>query len=539
MSTAEAAVESLIRHGIDTVYALPGLHNDPLFDAFHGARDRLRVIHPRHEQGAAYMALGAALVTGKPQVFAVVPGPGFLNTTAALLTAYGANAPVLGLIGQIPQSEIDRGHGHLHEIRDQLGLASHLAKYTGRITAPYEAPLKVRDALRSACSGRQRPAILECAMDVWEQRGAVAFPTDLPAPLDRAPVDQAAVEAAAKVLGAARRPVIVVGGGAVEASDAVLALAEMLEAPVISYRKGRGVVPTGHRLAANMPIGHRLWKDADAVLAIGTRLLVQQGGWGLDSDLAVVRIDIDAEEPARMVRPRVSLVGDARDYCEAWLAALPAHNRPRESRDGEMDAHRAFLAERLSRLEPQVSYLNAIRAALPENGVFIEDVTQLGFASRLAFPVDRPRTFLSPGYQDNLGWAYGTALGVKAARPDLPVVCVAGDGGFMYQASELATAVQHGIGVVVVVFDNALFGNVRRIQQEKFGGRYLSSDLHNPDFAAMARSFGMAAHRCDTPEALGAALTQAFADGGPALIHVPCGEWPSPWDMILMPKVRG
>ena len=172
MTTAEATVETLLCHGIDTVFALPGLHNDHLFDAFYSAGNRLRVIHPRHEQGSAYMALGAALATGRPQVFAAVPGPGFLNASAAVLTAYGMNAPVLGLIGQIPQVEIDRGHGHLHEIHDQIGMAAHIAKFTGRIGAPHEAPGLVSRARAAATSGRQRPAILECAMDVWPKRGA-------------------------------------------------------------------------------------------------------------------------------------------------------------------------------------------------------------------------------------------------------------------------------------------------------------------------------------------------------------------------------
>ncbi|MGH6981787.1 MAG: thiamine pyrophosphate-binding protein, partial [Stellaceae bacterium] len=140
MTTAEAATQALLAHGIDTVYGLPGTHNDDLFDAFHEARGRLRFIHTRHEQGGAFMALGAALVTGQPQVFSVVPGPGLLNAGAAILTAQAMNAPIVGLIGQIPQREIDRGHGYLHEIRDQLGLARHIAKFAARIDSAADAP---------------------------------------------------------------------------------------------------------------------------------------------------------------------------------------------------------------------------------------------------------------------------------------------------------------------------------------------------------------------------------------------------------------
>ncbi|MGH3183914.1 MAG: thiamine pyrophosphate-binding protein, partial [Streptosporangiaceae bacterium] len=219
MTAAEAVVESLIRHGIDTLYALPGVHNDPLFDAAQQAEGRFRVLHPRHEQASAYMALGAALVTGRPQAFAAVPGPGLLNTAAALLTAYGMCAPVIALAGQIPSFAIDRGYGHLHEIHDQLGLLRHLTKHAARITAPYEAPHLVAEAVRAATSGRPRPVALECGLDTWGVAGPVVFPpvTDPVVP----PVDGVAVRRAAEILGAAKRPLIVVGAGALDAGAEV------------------------------------------------------------------------------------------------------------------------------------------------------------------------------------------------------------------------------------------------------------------------------------------------------------------------------
>ncbi len=535
MTTAEATIESLVRHGIDTLYAVPGVHNDHLFDAAHRASDRFRVIHARHEQTAAYMALGAALVTGRPQAFAVVPGPGLLNASAALLTAYGMGAPVVALVGQIPSFAIERGHGHLHEIPDQLGLLRHLTKYAARIRAPHEAPLLVAEAIRSARSGRQRPVALECAIDTWGESGPVAFPPIEP-PLVP-PVDMAAVERAAGILGKAERPLVVVGGGAIDAAPEVQRVAEMIEAPVASFRRGRGVLPTTHRLAISFTEGHRLWQHADAVLAIGTRLYWQESNWGVDASLPVVRLDIDPDEPARFRPPACALVGDAATVLRALLAVLPQHNRPRTAAD--IGSVRAWFTERLGRLEPQLSFLRSIRAALPDDGIFVEDVTQLGFVSRLALPVTRPRTFLSPGYQDNLGWAYGAALGAQAALPGRKVLAIAGDGGFLYQASELATAVRHRLPVVVVVFDDGAFGNVRRIQAEQSGNRLIGCDLANPDFVAFARSFGAAAFRADTPPALEQALREAFALNSPALVHVKVGEMPSPWDMILLPRVRG
>lgn len=538
MSTAEATVETLLRHGLDTVYALPGLHNDPLFDAFYHAADRLRVIHPRHEQTAAYMALGAALATGKPQAFAVVPGPGLLNAGAALLTAYGMNAPVIGLIGQIPQADIDRGHGHLHEIHDQLGLMRHITKWAERIRGPQEAPGLVSQAVWQATSGRPRPVALECALDTWARRAEVTLPAAaIPLPPDT--IDDEAIETAAKILGNAERPILVLGGGAQDASAEVIAIAELLEAPVSSYRRGRGVIPSSHRLAVDMPIGHRLWKEADAVLAIGTRFFIQNGNWGIDDGLKVVRIDIDPDEPDRFAKPDIALIGDSAAQLRALIAALPRHNRKRPSRAAELEGHRDWFAGRLSRLEPQVSFLKAIRAALPEDGIFVDEVSQMGFASRVALPIEKPRTYLSPGYQDNLGWGFGTALGAKAAMPDRKVLAIAGDGGFLYQMGELATAARHDIAVVVVVFDNGAFGNVKRIQQERYGNRLIASDLHNPDFMKLADSFGITSFKASDARQLEDALHKAFSLNAPALVWVPHGDVPSPWDLIMMPKVRG
>ncbi len=283
MSTGEATTAALIAHGLDTVYALPGVHNDHLFDAFHRAGDALRVVHTRHEQGAAYMALGAALATGKPQAYAVVPGPGLLNSGAALLTAYGMNAPVLAIIGQIPHATIGRGLGQLHEIRDQAGIIARLVDHSAHIHAPAEAPEKVAKAIAamrqgSKRNGRRGPAALECAIDVWGKRGPVTLIPPLP---ERAPrIDEDKVKAAAKLLGKAKRILIVVGGGALDASSEVTLLSDMLQAPVLAYRRGRGVLDGRSPFSVTLPLGRELWGEADAVLGIGTRLLNADGGLG-------------------------------------------------------------------------------------------------------------------------------------------------------------------------------------------------------------------------------------------------------------------
>jgi acetolactate synthase-1/2/3 large subunit len=533
MTTAEAVIETLLTHGIDTLFALPGVHNDHLFDAAHKASGRIRVIHPRHEQTAAYMALGAALVTGKPQAFAVVPGPGILNASAALLLASAMGAPVIALAGQIPSFAIDQGHGHLHEIHDQIGLLRHIVKQGERIRSPQEASARIAHAIAAATSGRTGPVALECAIDVWGQTAEL----ELTPPIAHTPpcADPTAIRAAAAILSNAQRPLIVVGGGALDAGPEVQAVAERLHAPVSSFRRGRGVIPTTHALAVSFTEGHALWKTADAILAIGTRLYWQQANWGVDDNLPIIRLDIDPEEVGRLRAPACALLGDAAVTLRALHATLTNQWQP----NPDLPTARTAFAARLARHEPPMAFLQAIRAALPPDGIYVEDVTQIGFASRLAFPVPGPRLFLSPGYQDTLGWGYGTALGAQAAAPRQKVVLATGDGGFMFQATELATAMHHKLPVVVVVFDDAAFGNVRRIQAQAYGNRLIASDLTNPDFVRFAESFGMAAFRATTPDALQDALHKAFALNAPALVHVPVGEMPSPWDMILLPRVRG
>jgi acetolactate synthase-1/2/3 large subunit len=539
MTAAEAVVDGMLAHGIDTIYALPGVQNDLLFEALFKAGDRMRVVHTRHEQGAAYMALGAALATAKPSAYAVVPGPGLLNSSAALLTAYSMNAPVLALIGEIPNSDIGRHLGHLHEIRDQAGILKRLVDYSALIRKPEQAPLLVAQAFRSMTTGRPGPASLQCAIDVWGKSGAVTPHAPLPVPTPN--IDKTAINRAARLLGAAKNPMIVCGGGAQDASAEITALSAMLQTPVLGYRRGRGVLDSRDPLSVTLPLGRELWGEADVVLCVGSRMLIEFRQWGIDKSLKIVRIDADAKEHGRLHKPTVALTGDAAPILRRLLETLPSHNTKRVSRRAEMTARQAAWNKRLREaIGPQMAYLDAIRAELPEDGILVDEVTQMGFAARLAFPVYKPRTFLSPGYQDNLGWGFATALGAQDARRDVPVVSISGDGGFMFTANEMATAVRHRIPLAAIVFNDGAFGNVRRIQQERFGNRLIASDLTNPDFVKFAESFGAAGERARNPAELRAALRRALARrDGPTLIEVPVGSFPSPWPFIFMPPVRG
>jgi acetolactate synthase I/II/III large subunit len=538
MTGAAALLNGLLGEGVDTIFGLPGGQLDPFFDAMYAAGSRIRYVGARHEQGAAYMAFGYARATGQPAVYAVVPGPGVLNSSAALCTAYACNAPVLCLTGQIPSQSIGRGFGELHELPDQLGILKRLTKWAARVDSAADASPLVARAFQELRSGRPRPVALEMACDVMAVEAEVrdghsARPRVLPE------IDLDSVRRSADVIAAARFPMIYVGGGAVDAAPEVRALAELLNAPVVAFRSGRGIVSDAHPLGLSLPAGHRLWPEVDVVIGIGTRMMEPLRHWGADADLKVVRIDVDAEELTRYGEPTVAIHGDSRQVVQALVAALETRAAKRVAATPRIAEAKAATAAAVEQVQPQVAYLRAIRGALPASGVFCDEITQCGFASWYAFPVSEPRQHINCGYQGTLGYGYATALGVKVARPDVPVVSIAGDGGFLFTLEELATAVQYNIGLKTIVFNSNSFTNVQRQQREWFGGRIIGSDLRNPDFCRVAEAFGAAAYRATTPSDLGATLERALAEPGPALIEVPVGDMASPWKHIMLPRVRG
>ena len=530
-------VESLIANGIETLFCLPGIQNDPFFTALYDAGSDIRTINARHEQGVAYMALGAALSTGRPQAYAVVPGPGFLNTTSALATAYATGAPVLCLAGEVALPSIGKGYGQLHELPDQMGILSRLTKWSGRITGAENAQAQMATAFREMQSGRPQPVGIEVPMDVWNDsadHGAITAAE----PAAAAKATEADVDRAAALIKESERIMIVVGGGAQHAGAEVQDLAELLEAPVICYRMGQGVIDGRHPLSQTGPFGHRLWPEINLVIGIGSRMSAQLLGWGVDDDLKILRIDIDPEEVARIAPADAALIGDSAAETAALVTTLKARGVQR-TRWQKIAETADALAEEIGALTPQVEWLQAIRAALGEDGIYVDELTQPGYVSRLAYPTYKPRTFVSSGYMGTLGWGYATALGVKAVNPDLPVVSVSGDGGFLFTGNELATAVHHGINLVTIVFTDSAYGNVRRIQQEMYDGKVIASELTNPDFVAYAESFGAVGLRADKPEQLEGRIEEALALERPTLIEVPMGEVPSPWPFLMLPKVRG
>jgi len=534
----QALVKSITAHGVDTIFGLPGVQLDWFFNALHDEGNNIRVFNSRHEQGVAYMALGYAQSTGKVGAYAVVPGPGVLNTTAALSTAYAANEPVLCVTGQIPSAYIGRGHGMLHEIPDQLAILKGLTKWAARIDHPVEAPGKVAEAFRQLRTGRPQPVAVEMALDQLAQKAAVEIGTPV-TDYARPPVDTDMVDRAAKLLAEAKAPTIFVGSGVFGAEEELQHLAEILQAPVTANRTGRGALSDRHDLSFTPSGGYRLWAKTDVVLAVGTRLQPQRMTWGTDDKMKIIHIDIDPVELKRIASPTIAMATDAKDTLAALITAVEKIAPKRASRTEEMRALKADVATMLDEnLGPQMSWLKALRASLDDDGIFVDELTQVGYVARLGFPVYKPRTFLTSAYQGTLGCGFPVAIGAKIANPDRQVLSINGDGGFMYNVQELATAVKYNVPLVSIVFADGAYGNVRRMQQQMYDERVIATDLTNPDFVRMAESYGAAGYRAETPDELQTVLKDAFKQSGPSLIEVPFGPTPDPWKIIMPPPNR-
>ncbi len=538
-SGGDALVAGLKRWHVDALYGMPGVQLDAFFDAMQ--RDGgIKVIHTRHEQGAAYMAFGAAASTGRPAVCVVVPGPGVLNAGAALATAYACYAPVLCITSTIATAHLGRGHGLLHEIGDQPGFLRGLTKWYGRAESAAEIPALVDEAFRQLGSGQPRPVAIEVPPDVLAQT-ALFYPDDAAPCLPARPVlDARAIADAAVMLRQARNPVIVVGSGARQAGPSIEAIAAKLQAPVLSRLQGRGVISDASPYSCAGSAFNDHWRDVDVVIGFGTRL-TQLREWGAGGGLNVIHVDIAYPETVRVTQPAIAIIADAAEAAQALLLELADYQYEGEGRLDRLVALKCrFSAEIAKALRPQVEYLDAIRRALPESGILVDEMTQIGYVARCAFPIHHPHGFISSSYQGTLGFGFATALGAQAANPGRRVVSVTGDGGFLFTMPELATAAQHGIPLTTVLFVDGYFGNVRRIQANSYGQRFIATELKNPDFLTLARAFGICAVQADTPAALYAALMDRLDRAEPSLIVVPLEleATPSPWPYLLPRKVR-
>lgn len=542
MTGGDALALALESVGIDTIYAVPGGQLDHFFDAIQRlGSSRIRLLRPRHEQAAAYMAFGHARSTGNASAYCVVPGPGVLNTLAALATAWATSSPVFCIAGQVPTAAIGSGAGYLHEIPDQLGILERLTKFSRQIDSPQSTERVVHEAMTNLLTGRSRPVSVEMPMDVMAAQVSASVPDTFVPPIPLAP-DAGRVEDAARCLASARRPLIYVGSGALGASAEITQLSSVLGAPVGAFRSGRGVLDSRNPLSLVFPAARRAWAEADVVLAIGTRLKYPQMYWGVDEALKIIRIDLDTEEFDRHESPHIAIEGDARLTALALIESLSRQSSGETaswvSRVGQIRAN--VEGEISEHLPIQLAWLNAIRAAVPDDGIVVDEITQMGYCAWYAYPVYQPRSLVTAGYQGTLGYGFATALGVAVANPERPVVSINGDGGYLYTANEWATAMEYRIPLIAVVFNDNRFANVHRQQKEWFGERFIAADLVNPDFVAHARSFDVPATHANSPDELRDIIRQTIERREPKLIEVAQPlDLPTPWRFILEPAVRG
>jgi acetolactate synthase-1/2/3 large subunit len=527
MTGGQAVVRALRAEGVDVVFGVPGVQIMHIYDGFFNDPD-IRVITCRHEQTTAYMADGYARTTGKVGVALVVPGPGAYNAGAAMSTAYAASSPVLLISGQIDSGAIGKDFGALHEIRDQLEFMKPVVKWNDMVTRAEGIPEAIHEAMRQLNTGRPRPVELEIPPDT------LAITTDIDLVerevYPRPDPDAQSIRAAADLLASAKKPIIWAGGGVnlADAQAELTELAELLNAPVITTAEGKGAIAENHRLSLGSSsygwgTGGDLVPQADVMLAVGSRLgsYRPEPGTSPGDGHQLINLNIDETEFGKTAPVAVGVAADAKVGLSHLVAALRDRDRQAEWDATALESVKGRARERIQEIAPrQLAIVESLRDAIPEDGIVVGGVTNFAAWSSLAFDVTRSRTFITSSYMGTLGYGFPTALGAKVGNPDKPVLALCGDGGFMYGMSELATAVQYGINVVAVVFNNHLFGASNRDQARRFDGRVVGTELHNPDFAMLAESFGARGMRvpdiADAPQA----IRDAIAGNRPTVIEV-------------------
>lgn len=532
----QVLVDALHRHGVSTVFGIPGTHNLALFGALPAAG--IRTVLTRHEQGAGYAADGYARVSGRPGVCITTSGPAILNATAAAAQAWSDSVPVLFLAPGPPTDHPALGNGLLHELRDQRAALAGVVAHAHRVTSVAEIPRAVAAAFAAMLGGRPRPAYLEIPLDLLDAAG----PADpvAPLPLPRLVPEPAALDAATEVLAGARRPVIIAGGGSRGAARSLLAIAERLGAPVLTSTNGKGTVPESHPLSVgaglHQPAAHALVSEADVVLAVGTEL-APSDLWNGPFDLpgTLVRIDVDVLALGANADPDIRLLGHAAPTLDALLARLPDTN-PRLTVH-ETPTHRAQNPDTPS-TKPRHTGREGLRGdAVREGAAYrgileglaevVDEATIVAGDSTMAcyygalsgLPVHRPGGFLYPTGGGTLGYGLPAAIGAALAAPDARVLAILGDGGVMFTVAELATAAQLHLPLPVLVVDNGGYGEIRNEMEDR-GDEPIAVDLDPVDFPTLARALNCHGEDIRDPTTLPDALAKAWRTDRPTLLHI-------------------
>ncbi|MEU6141808.1 5-guanidino-2-oxopentanoate decarboxylase [Streptomyces sp. NPDC047081] len=517
LTGGEAVVRALCGHGVTQVFGIPGTHNLEVYR--HLGAYGIRHMTPRHEQGAGYAADGYARVTGRPGVVLTTTGPALLNAAAAVGQAYSDSVPLLVVSPGMPLRHPRLSTGLLHEMRSQTDALRGVAAFSHRVSSVAEIDSAVARAFTLFRTGRPRPAHIEIPLDLLEAAEPLG-PVRLSPPVPRpTPV----VREAVRVLSGARRPALVLGGGARNAGRACLALAERLGAPVVTTANGKGTVPETHPLSLGVslhsPAVQKWLATRDAVLAVGTEL-AESDFWTDPPQLdgTLIRVDIDPDQMHAGTPADVPLVGDARAVLEALVRELPLHARVPDDVTALRSTRDAETAERDARWIP---YLKAIRSVLAEDAVVTSDSAQCCYYGALPhLPLDPAGRYLHPTGFGTLGYALPAAIGAKVARPGRQVVALSGDGGLQFTVQELATAVQLQLPLPIVVFDNGGYGEIRDEMTAR-GDTPTAVDLPPVDLPALARAYGGHGTRACSPAELRHALAEALERPGPTLIVIP------------------
>ncbi|MBT4515423.1 MAG: thiamine pyrophosphate-binding protein, partial [Chloroflexi bacterium] len=458
MTGGEALAKSLYREGVRVMFGLPGIQ---MYGIMSALRDEpgIRFITTRHEQATGYMADGYARAGGEGGfgTALVVPGPGLFNAAGALSTAYSTSSPVLMVSGQVQRDFIGSDVGMLHEVNDQMEAIKPVTKFQRRALQVGDIPQAVHDAVLAMKTGRPRPVEIEIPPETLEEWGEAEL-LEASNPL-RPAAPTKDIEKAVELLASAKRPVIFAGGGVIlgDAGEELQAVAEHLQAGVVMSAEGKGAIDGRHPLAIGSALSPgsptvEYLQTADVVLAVGSRLVRA----GINPDQTVIQLDIDPDEIGRNYENAHGLAGDAAATLRSVLDGLKDSGGPRESAANTIGTVRDAADAVAPNTQPQGDILKSIRDHTPDDTLMVSGMTQVGYYSRSHWKTYNPRSFFTSGYSGNLGYAFPTGLGVKVAQPDKPVVITSGDGGFLYSSQELATAVQHNINAVVVVFnDNA------------------------------------------------------------------------------------
>jgi acetolactate synthase-1/2/3 large subunit len=529
----EWVVETLAREGVRHVFGIPGVHNLAIYDALL-RQSAITHVLVRHEQGAAFMADGYARAAGTPGVAIVTSGPAATNTLTPLSESYAGSVPVMVIMSDIASALVGRDLGALHEVPNQIECFRPVTRWAEAITETAAIPASLAGAFALTRTGRPGPMALSIPNDLLVARAEAASPP--PATGRRPPCHVADVEAAARLLRGAARPLVITGGGVVAAGaeQEMAAVARRLGAPVVSTVAGRGALderdPLWHGVLDDRRATGDALRAADVVLAVGTKLghrSLEKLGAALGAGQALIHLDLDPTVIGRAFKTEVAVVGDARDGLGRLLDVL---GRGPAATGWDRARLARLRAEAGPRFTPAIAEAIAtLRRALPDDAIVVNDQTGLTYWMEHKFPVYAPRTFLYPTGSAVLGYAVPAAIGAKLARPDRAVIAVAGDGGFMFSVAELATAVKYRLPIVFLVVNDDRYGAIKWLQEKFYAGRWGEADLTNPDFPALARAFGARGERLGGVAALPEAIARALAADGPTLLELRMTIEP-PWE---------